>query len=328
MLHSMVRAVKTHVRVLHAVLCLPLLACSASPAPRTIPAFDGALAMSHVSTQVAFGPRIPGTEGHQRCADWLASELTRHTTSVKRQAFYHVTKAQPDSPDTNHLANIIASFQPDTKKRIAICAHWDSRPWADEDKDSLNKTLPVPGANDGGSGVAICLELARLMAEAPPPFGVDLILFDAEDQGPRGHTEEYLIGSRWFASQARQYRPIALVLLDMVGDSSLNITREKFSDSLAPGLVDLVWGLADSMKVPGFVDTVGLPVIDDHLPFLLNGIPAIDLIDFDYPSWHTASDTPDKVSAASLQSVGQVLRQLIYYTPIETIEKAARIRKR
>jgi hypothetical protein len=311
-----------------AVLAFLSFACSpaAPPAP---PAFDGSLALSHVNTQVAFGPRIPGTDGHRRCADWLASELSRHTPSVSRQTFYHVTPPQLDgSADTLHLFNIIASFQPESTRRLTICAHWDSRPWADEDPDSTRRLEPVPGANDGGSGVAVCLELARILGQAPPPFGVDLILFDAEDQGPRGNPEEYLIGSRWFVSQARNYRPVAVILLDMIGDAGLNIAREAYSDSLAPGWVDLVWNLADSLGLQGFVDSVGYHVIDDHLPFLLNGIPALDLIDFDYAPWHTVADTPDKVSAASLETVGRLLCALIYHTPIEAIERSTRVNPR
>jgi peptidase M28-like protein len=304
-------------------LLLVLFACT----PVEAPPFDGQAAHAHVVTQVNFGPRTPGTEGHRRCADWLAAELTKYTETVKRQTFYHVL-TKDSLADTMHLFNIIASFVPDNPRRLAICAHWDSRPWSDEDPDTLKRSLPVPGANDGGSGVAICLELARLLGAAPPPCGVDLILFDAEDQGPRGRTDEYLIGSRWFVSQARQYRPVAVILLDMVGDAQLNISREGFSDSLAPGLVDLVWGVADSLGLSGFVDTVGYHVIDDHLPFLLNGIPAIDLIDFQYTQWHTASDTPEWVSAESLEQVGRLLRHLIYHTPLEEIQRAARLKRR
>ena len=305
---------------------LLLVCCARTPAEA--PPFDGQRAHADVVTQVNFGPRIPGTAGHRRCADWLAAELSKHTETVRRQAFYHVKDTAGGSPDTLHLFNLIASFNPDNPRRIAICAHWDTRPFADEDPDTLQRLEPVPGANDGASGVAVCLELARLLGATPPPFGVDLILFDAEDQGPRGHTDEYLIGSRWFASQARQYRPVALLLMDMVGDAHLNIPREGYSDSLAPGLVDLVWGAADSLGLSGFVDTVGPHVIDDHLPFLLNGIPAIDLIDFDFPEWHTVSDTPDKVSAESLEQVGRLMRHIIYHTPLEVIDRAARQKRR
>lgn len=300
-----------------------------SCAPSEPPAFDGNLAYTHVQTQVAFGPRIPGTEGHRRCADWLAEELSRHTPSVRRQSFYHVVgDSAAQTQDTMHLSNLIASFSPELTRRLTVCAHWDSRPWADEDPDSANHSQPVPGANDGASGVAVCLELARLLGATPPPLGVDIILFDAEDQGPRGNVDEYLIGSRWFASQARGYRPVAVILLDMVGDAQLNIAREAYSDSLAPGLNDLIWRLADSLALTGFVDSVGHHVIDDHLPFLLNGIPAVDLIDFDYASWHTVADTPDKVAPGSLAAVGRLLTTLIYHTPAEVLEQAARKRTR
>lgn len=304
-----------------------LVLCTCAPAAP--PVFDGNLAKSHVEKQVAFGPRIPGTEGHRRCADWLAEELGRHTQAVRRQAFYHVG---PDSamgaPDTMQLTNLIASFKPELPLRLTICAHWDSRPRADEDPDSTRHDEPVPGANDGASGVAVCLELARLLGATPPPLGVDILLFDAEDQGPSGEVDEYLIGSRWFVSQAHNYRPLAVILLDMIGDAQLNVAREAFSDSLAPGLTDLIWRIADSLALDAFVDTVGYHVIDDHLPFLLNGIPAVDLIDFDYAPWHTVSDTPDQVSSESLATVGRLLLALIYHTPAGTLEQAVRKRSR
>jgi glutaminyl-peptide cyclotransferase len=318
-----VATLKSAVRILGTGLVL----CACAPAAP--PEFDGKLAKTQVETQVAFGPRIPGTVGHSRCGDWLADELSRHTEAVRRQVFYHVGPDSADSsPDTMHLTNLIASFRPELSKRLTICAHWDSRPRSDEDKDTANHSLPCPGANDGASGVAVCLELARLMAAAPPPIGVDLLLFDAEDQGARGDVGEYLIGSRWFVSQAHGYRPMAVILLDMIGDAQLNISREAYSDSLAPALTDLIWQTASSLGLSGFVDTVGYHVIDDHLPFLLNGIPAVDLIDFDYPPWHTVADTPDKVSSESLAEIGRLLVAIIYHTPVETLEQAARKRSR
>jgi glutaminyl-peptide cyclotransferase len=309
-----------------AAITVGFVICTCSPAAP--PEFDGARAMAHVQTQVAFGPRVPGTEAHRRCGDWLAEELSRHSKAVRRQSFYHVRPGDSQKADTMQLFNLMASFRTESTRRLAICAHWDSRPWADEDPDTANHSQPVPGANDGASGVAVCLELARLLGTVEPPFGVDLLLFDAEDQGERGDAQEYLIGSRWFVSQARNYRPVAVILLDMIGDSSLNISREAYSDSLAPALVDLIWHTADSLHLDGFVDSVGYHVIDDHLPFVLNGIPAVDLIDFDYPAWHTVADTPEKVSARSLEAVGRVLTTLVYHTPIEVIEKAARAKSR
>jgi Zn-dependent M28 family amino/carboxypeptidase len=182
----------------------------------------------------------------------------------------------------------------------------------------------VPGANDGASGVAVCLELARMMAAAPPPLGVDIALFDGEDQGRPDHPEEYLIGSKWYVRQAASYRPLAVILLDMVGDRDLSLPREAFSDSLAPALTDLVWQTAARLQLPAFVDSVAGAVVDDHLPFLFNRIAAVDIIDFDYPYWHTLEDTADKVSAASLEQVGQLMRELIYYTPIQAYRDASR----
>jgi glutaminyl-peptide cyclotransferase len=293
--------------------------------PTEPPPFDGELALSHVQSQVDFGPRVPGTEGHRRCADWLALELSKYTDDVRRQAFYYVplTDLGKRGTDTVYLWNIMAAFRTDAPYRIMMCAHWDSRPWADQDPDSANHNTPIPGANDGGSGVAVCLELARLMSAVPPDIGVDLVLFDGEDQGPSGKVNEYLIGSRWFASKAPNYRPLAVILLDMVGDRDLGIVREAYSDSLAPGLTDLVWATADSLGLTEFSDSVGTHVIDDHLPFLFNGIPAVDIIDFDYAYWHTVEDTMDKVSAESLERIGRLMVALIYRTPAESYREAA-----
>lgn len=299
------------------LLALPVLSCFA-PEP---PAFDGLRALSDVVTQVEFGPRVPGTVAHRRCGEWLAAQLRESAGDVKRQAFFHFSErgaSGTDSvPDTLPMWNLIASFNTESTDRIMICAHWDSRPFSDQDPDSSFHHVPVPGGNDGGSGVAVCLELARMMAVVPPPFGIDLVLFDGEDLGEQGSLKEYLIGSRWFVQQAGNYRPQAVILLDMVGDENLSIPREAYSDSIAPGLTNLVWNTAARLGIESFVDTLGPPIIDDHLPFLYNGIPAVDIIDFDYPYWHTHDDTADKVSAASLSDVGTVMRALIYDTPVE-----------
>ena len=293
--------------------------------PSEPPSFDGELAIALAQSQIDFGPRVPGTEGHRRCADWLALELSKYTNDVRRQTFYYVplTERGKRGTDTLYLWNIMAAFRTDVPQRIMICAHWDSRPWADEDPDSTNHKTPIPGANDGGSGVAVCLELARLMSAVPPEIGVDLVLFDGEDQGPSGNINEYLIGSRWFASKAPNYRPLGVILLDMIGDRDLGIVREAYSDSLAPGLTDLVWATADSLGLTEFSDSVGTHVIDDHLPFLFNGIPAVDIIDFDYAYWHTLEDTMDKISAESLEKVGRLMVALIYHTSAESYREAA-----
>jgi hypothetical protein len=293
-----------------------------SCAPQRPVAFDGALAYRHVQTQLEFGPRVPGTEAHRRAADWIAAELRKTTEQVRRQAFFHTL---PESgaarrgglKDTLPLFNLIASFAPEKADRIMICAHWDSRPWADEEPDSSLHEFPVPGANDGASGVAVGLELARILGLTPPPLGVDIVFFDGEDLGTSDDLGQFLLGSKWFVSRAPNYRPLAVILVDMIGDADLQIPKERFSDSLAPALTQLVWDKAASLGLSAFVDSVGLPVVDDHLPFLFSGIPAVDLIDFDYPYWHTLADTADKVSPESLAVVGRLLSALIYDTPVE-----------
>lgn len=299
------------------LILLPVISCSA-PEP---PPFDGSRALADVVTQVDFGPRVPGTPAHRLCGEWLAAELKKSADHVTLQAFSHLSErgaSRTDSvPDTLEMWNIIASFNSESRDRVMICAHWDSRPFSDQDPDSNFHHVPVPGGNDGGSGVAVCLELARMMAVAPPPFGIDLVLFDGEDLGEQGSLTEYLIGSRWFVKQAKNYRPHAVILVDMIGDSNLNIPREGYSDSIAPALTNLVWNTAARLGIESFVDTLGSSIIDDHVPFLFNGIPAVDIIDFDYPYWHTHEDTADKVYASSLSDVGTVLRALIYDTPIE-----------
>jgi len=301
-------------------LLFGLLAAACTPSePR---AFDGAAALRDVVTQVEFGPRVPGTAAHRKCADWIASELEKSHAVVRKQKFSWVPPPPRDTlatwePDTLPMWNIIAAFNPKARDRITFCAHWDSRPMADEEPDSSLHDQPIPGANDGASGVAVLLELARIMGETPPPFGVDLIFFDAEDLGRSDDISGFLIGSKWFVRQAVNYRPMAVVLIDMVGDSDLTLPRERFSDSLSAGLTDLVWQTAARLNLEAFVDSVGEAVIDDHIPFLIAGIPAVDIIDFDYPYWHTLEDTPDKVSAASLATVGTLLSALVYQTPAE-----------
>jgi Zn-dependent M28 family amino/carboxypeptidase len=288
--------------------------------------------MADVIAQTEFGPRVPGSEAHRRCADWLAAQLresVKHAEDVRRQIFFHIPPAplREDSTvdlDTVALCNIIAAFKPRTPDRLMLCAHWDSRRWADQDPDTSKHREPVLGANDGASGVAVLLELARMMSAVPPPIGIDIVLFDAEDQGAPDRPDEFLVGSRWFASQARNYRPMAVILLDMIGDRDLSIPREVYSDSLAPVLTDLVWETAARLGLVEFVDSVGVAVVDDHLPFLFNGIPAVDIIDFEYEYWHTVDDTPDKVSAQSLATVGRLVTELIYHTPVERLRTSVR----
>jgi hypothetical protein len=271
--------------------------------------FDGQTAFRYIETQVGFGPRIPGTPAHQRAAAWLDSLLRQRADTVVVQSWTHVTAKGDSLPMTNYIAR----FNPGAGKRILFLAHWDSRPTADS-PTSTDSTKPVPGANDGGSGVAALLGVADVLKRAPPSIGVDLLFVDGEDYGDFTATpNDVLIGSRYYASHpVSGPQPLYAVLFDLVADKDLQIFEEGNSLVGAPEVVDLVWSTAKDLGYAGtFVATPKHTLIDDHLELQKVGIRAIDVVDFDYPYWHTIHDTLDKVSAASLQIVGDVAVALV-----------------
>jgi Zn-dependent M28 family amino/carboxypeptidase len=275
-----------------------------------VPAFNGANAFELLVKQCDFGPRVPDTPPHGKCREFLATELKPYADRVVEQSFEHYFEGLEK---TAKLTNIIASFDMTAGQRILLCAHWDSRPWADQDPDPNNHTQPVPGANDGASGVAVLLEVARVLKSTPPPVGVDIIFFDGEDAGIRGRSDTYLAGSRYFArNKDVRYNPTMGILLDMVGDADLQLYKEGHSMRYASGVADRLWNLAAQIGVHEFIPSEKHEVIDDHVPLLEAGIPVIDVIDFDYPYWHTVADTPDKCSAQSLEKVGRVVLAAIY----------------
>ena len=210
------------------------------------------------------------------------------------------------------LTNIIANFYPEEKERIHLCAHWDTRPWADQDPKIENQTKPILGANDGASGVAILLELAHILSQKKPKYGVDLVFFDGEDYGKKGNLKDFCLGSSFFAKNLEGYKPKFGILLDMVGDKDLNIYKEQYSYTYAPDIVDFIWGKAKKLKLNSFQNQTRYSLWDDHMPLILAGIPTVDIIDFDYPYWHTTEDTPDKCSAQSLETVGRLLIAILY----------------
>jgi len=217
-----------------------------------------------------------------------------------------------------NMTNVIASFNSAATKRVIFIAHWDTRPRADQEKDTKKQNTPILGANDGASGVAVLLEMARLFKITPPPIGVDILFVDGEDYGKEGDSEWYLLGARHFAKHLQPgYAPVFGVLLDMVGDKTLELKRERYSVKYAPDIVDLVWSTARELGVAQFTDEYQSWVMDDHLPLNEVGIKTIDLIDFAYPDtsnryWHTSQDTPDKCSAESLEAVGKVLTTVVF----------------
>jgi glutaminyl-peptide cyclotransferase len=265
-----------------------------------------------VVRQVDAGPRVPGTPGHAQVRDWIAAELTRLGGRVERQSFTDSTTGRPLA-----LVNVIGHFEARRAsggRRIALCAHYDSRPWCDQDPDSAHRSDPLPGANDGGSGVAVLLEVAELMARRAPAVAVDLVFFDGEDQGSASEPEGFCLGARHYARQlvVTGERPLAAFLFDMVGDRELEIHPEVQSAERAANLVALVLDGARATGARQFKSDPRYSIMDDHIPLLDAGVPAVDIIDFDYAAWHTHRDTPDQVSAGSLAQVAGVAAWLVY----------------
>lgn len=290
------------------LVALVLSACK-EPGPPP-PTFDGGVALRYIETQVRFGPRIPGTQAHQRMASWLDSLLRQRADTLVVQRWDHVTTRG----DTLPLTNFIARFNPAASKRILFLAHWDTRPTADG-PNSPDSTARLLGANDGGSGVALLLGVADALKGKPPAVGVDLLFVDGEDYGDFTKTPtDVLIGSRYYAAhQVAGPAPLYAVLFDLVADKDLQIYQEGNSLVGAPEVVELVWNTAKEAGAGGtFIASPRHTLIDDHVELQKVGMRAIDVVDFDYPSWHTPNDRLDKVSAASLQTVGNVALALIW----------------
>lgn len=252
--------------------------------------FNGQRAYRDILAQVNFGPRIPDSPAHTKIILYIQNEL--------RKAGWK-SEIQNTAWNGFPIQNIIASRNNQTPV-ILLGAHYDSRLKADQDTGT-GKNVPVPGANDGASGVAVLLELARSLPSENLP--IQLVFFDAEDNGGI-NGREWIMGSRAFVAQM-SYRPRAVVIVDMVGDADLNIFIEKNSST---SLSSEIWEQAALLGYTNhFLKTVNHSLTDDHIPFIEAGIPAVDIIDFDYPFWHTSADTPDKVSSESLQIVGETL---------------------
>ncbi len=282
-----------------------LLACQGDgPPPRP---FDGAQAFAYVEAQLAFGNRIPGTAEHQAMGRWLDSLLRQRADTVILQDWVHESLAGDSLP----LRNVLARFNPTAASRILFLAHWDTRPKADG-PNSQDKDQPVPGANDGGSGVAVLLAIADALRDSAPAVGVDLLFVDGEDYGVFSEKADVLIGSRYYAANMPPGRPRYAVLFDMVGDLNPRFPKEGNSLIGAPDVVKDVWDAARDIGYGHiFVDATGQSIDDDHIPLQQAGVPTIDIIDFDYPHWHTPEDTIDKISAGSLQAVGDVALELV-----------------
>ena len=279
-------------------------ACQSDQARVPDTQFSGETALGHVEQQMAFGPRYPGSSGHGITQAWIVEQLELLGWEVRQQRFEYQGLI---------LSNIIARQNNSSDSDVILFGtHYDTRRFAD--RDLLDSTQPVPGANDGASGVAVLLEIARILTLSPSR-DVILVFFDGEDQG-RIDNWDWAVGSQYFVDHI-DLEISAAIIVDMVGDRDLNIPYERSSD---PELVRSIWTTAQSLGYSSFENDPGPSLIDDHIPFLQYGIPAVVIIDFDYPYWHTSEDRIDKVSADSLQQVGVTLVQWLQNVKVGVID--------
>ena len=269
--------------------------------------FDGQIAMRHIENLTSFGPRSP---------EYPRAKLS--TLSYIRSQIPPSMSVQLHEFDANGLngTNLWVSSRVEKKKSntlIMIGTHWDTRSVADRDTDISQRNMPVLGANDGASGVAVLIEVAKHLHSKPPGVNVDLIFFDLEDLGNIGNNK-YAIGSSKFVKENPKYRPTTGIIIDMVCDRDLRIPREYYSSVSAPEVLDRVWDSAERQDAKVFKNVRGGAVIDDHIPFLQVGIPVVNLIHFPFPNtWHTTNDTIKFCRSRSLSQVGRVILDFIYY---------------
>lgn len=280
--------------------------------------FNADSAFAYVKQQCDMGPRVPGTPAHEQCAKWLTTQLRQWCDTVV------VQPAQVTTFDgkTLNIKNIVGTFNPEATDRVLVLAHWDCRPWADNDPDEANHKQPVMGANDAASGVGVMLELARILSQERPEVGVDLLMVDAEDWGTDGDEDSWALGTQYWASNPHVagYKANFGILLDMVGARGARFAQEYFSLQYAQGVVSLVWDTADKTGFGSlFVTQQGGAITDDHVMVnRIAGIPCIDIIDMRpdsesgfFDGWHTTHDTLDQIDPATLRAVGQTVANVI-----------------
>ncbi|HJP85056.1 MAG TPA: M28 family peptidase [Gemmatimonadaceae bacterium] len=287
---------------------------SGAPGPNgdnTATGFSGSAAYNYAKTQVDFGPRVPGTAAAKKAGDWIINQMRTRADTVIVQAFTYTTKDGKKLP----LRNILARFRPDLAERVLYVTHWDSRPVSESAATEAEKKMPVPGANDGASGVGMFVALGDILKKTKPNVGVDLLFTDGEDYGDFGPPEvDVLIGSKYFANHLPSpgYKPLYGVLWDMIGDKDLRIPYEMNSFQQVPEVVSRVWQTAADLGYGNvFVQESGGAITDDHVPLLNAGLRVIDVIDLTYAPHHTPQDTMDKISPRSLGIVGDVATALV-----------------
>ena len=291
----------------------------------TVPTFNADSAYAYIKKQADFGPRVPNTEAHRACGNYLAEQLEKFGAKVYNQ---HMQVAAYDNT-LLQARNIIGAYNPDSKKRVLLCAHWDSRPYADQDPDKKKHHTPILGVNDGASGVGVLLEIARQLQQQAPAIGIDLIFFDAEDYGTpyfyKGSykADTWCLGSQYWGRvpHVEGYNARYGILLDMVGGKNATFFKEIFSQRTASKYVKKIWNTAHALGYGNFFPkSQGTEVTDDHIyVYNLAKIPCVDIINYD-PNcdtgfgdfWHTVNDNMDVIDKATLQAVGQTVMQVIY----------------
>jgi hypothetical protein len=296
-------------RVIIITFALFAISCgSASNSRRSASEFDGFAAYQYLIAQCDLGPRVPNTPAHRQTLALIARILDSLGIAVDTQDFQ---VKDPYSSDTLRLTNVIGRINSGKNNRLLFCAHWDSRPRCEMDADSGKRALPLPGANDGASGVAVLLQLAKELATLHIARGVDLVFFDGEDWGKSGDLDYYCLGAKEFARGADAKSMITAQCLTWWRQGS-TILQEEYSVRYEGKLVDKIWARAAHLGMSTSFDTrISQPIYDDHLPLLAASIRTIDIIDFEYPWWHTTQDTPDKCSPESLRRVGKLVLSLV-----------------
>ena len=301
-------------------------AAQATPQKKEIvvPEFNADSAYNYVAEQLAFGPRVPGSEAHTQCAEWFIDFFNEKADTVYIQEF----RTRLYNGKSIDGKNIIASFNPEAKKRILLAAHWDSRPFADHDPDRTKWNTPIDGANDGASGVGILMETARILKENPINTGIDIILFDLEDYGAPQYlnlmtNHDWALGSQYWSKNPHIYNYKAYfgILLDMVGAPNPRFPKEYYSQQFAPTLSNDIWRMARELGYSEyFLNEIGHPINDDHIYVnTIANIPMIDLIHLEdnenssfYPYWHTMKDNIEQIDPKTLGMVGDVVLNVIY----------------
>jgi glutaminyl-peptide cyclotransferase len=302
-----------------AVLAIPILPACDAFSQRAKTDFSGDAALAYAQAQVDFGPRVPGSPAAKRAGDWIIEQMRTRADTVIVQSWTHVTQTN----DTLPMRNVMAQFRPELKDRVLYVTHWDTRPVADSDPNLGKRSLSFDAANDGASGVGLFVALADILKKTPPTVGVDLLFVDGEDWGSFDNypnAPDVLIGSTYFAKNLpiAGYKPLFGVVWDMIGDADLNIPKEQNSLDAAPEVVNKVWEVAKLLGYEKqFQSRHGEAITDDHVPLInIAKFRVIDVLDLDYGPpgtnyHHTSMDTMDKISAKSLQIIGDVALTLV-----------------